>query len=120
MTTEFKYPFQIDSNGRTAATDEDGHIRELIEQVLFTAIGERVNRPTFGTNISQLVFAPNSEELAAATQLLVQGALQQWLANLILVKSVDVQSEDSTLTVTVQYIVRRNQRQQEATFVRSI
>ena len=117
---QFKYPFQVDNRGHTAITDEEQHIRQLIEQVLFTALGERVNRPTFGSSINQLVFAPNSEELAAATQMLVQGSLQQWLGNLILVKSVDVQSVDSTLTVTVQYIVRRNQQPQEAKFTRAI
>jgi phage baseplate assembly protein W len=117
---QFRYPFQIDSRGRTAVTDDEGHIRELIEQVLFTALGERVNRPRFGSSINQLVFAPNSSELTAATQLLVQGALQQWLGNLIIVKSVNVQSDDSTLTVTVQYILRRNQQAKETTFTKAI
>ncbi len=117
---QFKYPFQADTRGRTAITDEEDHIRQLIEQVLFTSLGERVNRPTFGSNINQLVFAPNSEELAAATQLLVQGALQQWLGTLIMVKSVNVQNSDSTLTVTVQYIIRRNQQPRETTFTRTL
>jgi phage baseplate assembly protein W len=117
---QFKYPFQIDTRGRTAVTSEEGHIRELIEQVLFTSMGERVNRPTFGSNIYQLIFAPNSEELAATTQLLVQGALQQWLGALILVKSVTVQCDDSTLTVTVQYIIRRNQQSKETVFTRTV
>jgi phage baseplate assembly protein W len=113
---QFRYPFQVDSRGRPAVTSQEEHIRQLIEQVLFTSLGERVNRPTFGSSIQQLVFAPNSEELAAATQLLVQGALQQWLGDLILVKSVTVQSEDSTLTVIVQYVIRRNQQPQQTTF----
>ena len=67
----------------------DDHIRDLIEQVLFTAPGERVNRPNFGSGLLQLVFAPNSDELAAATQFLVQGALQQWLGDLIQVEGVE-------------------------------
>ena len=49
--------------------------------MLFTAPGERVNRPDFGSGLLQLVFAPNSDELAGATQFLVQGALQQWLGD---------------------------------------
>ena len=112
------FPFGFDSRGRTAATDTDDHIRDLIEQVLFTAPGERVNRPTFGSGLLQMVFAPNSPELAAATQFLVQGALQQWLGDVIQVDGVTVQSEDSTLTVTIAYTVRRNQRQQVAQFQR--
>jgi phage baseplate assembly protein W len=117
---QFNYPFQIDTSGRTATTNEEEHIRQLIEQVLFTSIGERVNRPTFGSNINQLVFAPNSQGLSATTQMLVQGALQQWLGTLIVVKSVNVQSNDSTLTVTVQYTIRRNQQQKETIFTRAL
>ena len=117
---QFKYPFQADSRGRTAMATEEEHINHLIEQVLFTSIGERVNRPTFGSNINQLVFSPNSEGLLATTQLLVQGALQQWLGSLIMVRSVSVQSRDSTLIVTIQYIIRRNQQQRETTFTRTL
>ena len=82
------FPFHFDTRGRTAQTDDDDHIRDLIDQVLFTAPGERVNRPTFGSGLMQLVFAPNSDELAATTQFLVQGALQQWLGDLIVVEAV--------------------------------
>src|SRR5439155_14655157 len=110
-------PYRFDTRGRTATTDEqDQHIRELIEQVLFTAPGERVNRPTFGSGLLQLVFAPNSDALATATQQLVQGALQQWLGDLIQVKAVDVQSEDAELRVTVTYVVRQTQERQVAEF----
>jgi phage baseplate assembly protein W len=105
--------------GRTAETDDAEHIRDLIEQVLFTSPGERVNRPTFGSGLMQLVFAPNSDTLAAATQLAVQGALQQWLGDLIVVESVQVENVDSTLKVQVQYIVRRTQERQAAAFQRN-
>ena len=115
---QIDYPFHFDSRGRTAQTSEEEHIRDLIEQVLFTSPGERVNRPTFGSGILQLLFAPNSDALAAATQFTVQGALQQWLGDLIQVESVEVASEDSTLRVLVQYTVRRTQQQQLAQFTR--
>ncbi len=117
---QIDYPLHFDTHGRTARTTDDDHIRDLIEQVLFTAPGERVNRPTFGTGLMQLVFAPNSDELATATQFLVQGALQQWLGDLIQVEAVQVASQESTLTVTVQYRVRRNQQRQTAQFSRGI
>src|SRR5512132_498554 len=112
------YPYQIGTNGRTGLTDEDDHIRDLIEQVLFTSPGERVNRPTFGSGLLQLVFAPNSSEVATATQFLVQGALQQWLNDVIQVEAVEVQSDDATLRVMVQWIVRRDQQRQVAQFTR--
>lgn len=115
---QIDYPFHFDGRGRTAQTRSEDHIRDLIEQVLFTSPGERVNRPTFGSGVMQLLFAPNSDALASATQLTVQGALQQWLGDLILVESVDVENEDATLRVRVQYVVRRTQERQTAEFVR--
>lgn len=114
------YPYHFDPGGRTAATGDDGHIRDLIEQVLFTSPGERVNRPTFGSGLNQLVFAPNSPELAAATQFLVQSSLQQWLGDLIQVEAVLVDSTDSTLEVSVQYVVRSSQQRQTAQFARPV
>jgi uncharacterized protein len=115
---QLDYPFSFDNRGHTTETDDDDHIRDMIEQVLFTTPGERVNRPTFGSGVLQLAFAPNSDALAAATQLTVQGALQQWLGDLIQVQSVDVLNDESTLQVIVQYTIRRTQQQQVAQFVR--
>ena len=117
---QIDFPFAFDSRGRTAQTTEDDHIRDLIEQVLFTAPGERVNRPTFGSGLLQMVFTANSDELATATQFLVQGALQQWLGDLIQVEAVAVSSDDSTLRVAVQYLVRRSQQRQTANFSREV
>lgn len=117
---QIDYPFHIDGRGRSADTDQDDHIRDLIEQVLFTTPGERVNRPAFGSGLMQLVFAPNSDELATATQFMVQGALQQYLSDLIQVQSVKVESEAATLQVTVEYIVLRNQQKQVARFSREV
>ena len=113
------YPYHFDTRGRTAQTEDATHIRDLIEQVLFTAPGERVNRPTFGSGLMQLVFAPNSDTLAATTQFLVQGALQQWLGDLIAVESVHVDAQDGTLRVVIQYVVRRTQARQTAQFSRA-
>jgi phage baseplate assembly protein W len=117
---DFNFPFAVDGRGRTARSVGDEHIRDLIEQVLFTSPGERVNRPTFGTGLMQLVFAPNSDELATAVQFLVQGALQQWLGDLIQVDSADVRVRDAAIDVTVVYQVRRTGEQQTTTFTRAL
>ena len=110
------YPFHFDSRGRTAETDYADHIRDLVEQVLFTSPGERVNRPNFGSGLRQMVFAPASDELAAATQLLVQGALQEWLGNLIQVEAVSVVADEASLRVRVVYTIRRTQSRAVAEF----
>src|SRR5918912_3035116 len=99
------FPFHFDSRGRTGDASDDDHIHDMIEQLLFTSPGERVNRPDFGTGLLQMVFAPNSPELAAALQFTVQAALQQWLGDVIHVQALDVTSEDSTLQVELKYVV---------------
>ncbi len=117
---EIGYPFRINGRGHVNTVSEDEHIRQLIEQVLFTAPGERVNRPNFGSGIMQLVFAPNSEELAAATQFLVHGSLQQWLGEAIQVESVEVENNDALLEVTVTYTPQRTKTRQVARFSREV
>ncbi len=111
-------PFHFDGSGRSARCSDDDHIRDLIEAVLFTAPGERVNRPDFGSGLMQLVFEPASAELTATTRMLVESALQQWLGDLIQVEALQVEVQDSALLITVQYVVRRTQQRQVAQFQR--
>ena len=112
------FPFHFDSRGRTASTDDDDHIRDMIEQLLFTSPGERVNRPDFGSGLMQMVFAPNSPELAAALQFTLQAALDRWLGDLIEVRTLEVTSEDARLTVDLSYVVRKSGATRNETFTR--
>jgi phage baseplate assembly protein W len=116
--TNVDFPFQFDSRGRTAATDDDDHVRDMIEQLLFTNAGERVNRPDFGSGLLQLIFAPNSPEMAAALQFTLQAALQQWLGDLIQIQALEVESEDSSLRVGLDYVVLRTAEQRSVVLVR--
>lgn len=110
------FPLRFDGRGRSAETDYDDHIRDLIHQVLFTSPGERVNRPDFGCGLKQLVFMPNSDVLATTTQFLVQGALQRWLEAYIQVEQVEVRAEEEKLFVTVVYKKRSNSERRKDTF----
>jgi phage baseplate assembly protein W len=111
------FPYGFDSTGHTAQADLASHIRDMVEQILLTSPGERVNRPTFGSGTAQLVFAPNSDVLAAAQQQVIQAGLQQWLADLIRVQSVKVTANDATLLITVIYTIIQTQQQQTQQFV---
>jgi len=114
------FPYHVDGRGRTADTGADDHLRDLIEQVLFTAPGERVMRVDFGSGLLGLVFEPGGPELVATTQHLVQGALQFELGHLIAVDSVDVAQDEGALTVTVSYVALRTQERASASFSRSV
>lgn len=118
---QIAFPYRVDGRGRTAeAEHDDAHLRDMIEQVLFTVPGERVNRPDFGCNLLQLVFAPNSIELAATLQVLVQGSLQQWLGDLMRIDEVQVESVDATLSVQVRYTALRSQASHIASFTQKV
>jgi len=112
-----KYPYRFDSSGRTAQTDLPGHISDMIEQILLTSPGERVNQPTFGCGTAQLVFAPNSDSLAAAQQQVIQASLQRDLSDLIKVNRVDVSAQESTLLITVTYTIIQSQQELTQQFV---
>jgi phage baseplate assembly protein W len=114
------YPYHVDGRGGTALTDEADYVRDLIEQVLFTAPGERVNRPDFGSGLLQLVFAPNSDALGGAIEASLQAALQRWLADYVAIEGVEVASEDATLTVKVRYQIRRTRERAVAEFRRTV
>jgi phage baseplate assembly protein W len=118
MHVDFAY--HIDGRGRTAEPSNDEYVRDLIEQVLFTSPGERLNRPDFGTGLMQLVFGPNSDELAATIQLLVRGALQQWLGDLIRVDGVIAESQDAALVIEVRYTLLLSQTSATVRLVRPV
>lgn len=120
MSSYVAFPYRTDGRGRTHEAAREAWLHGLIEQLLFTLPGERVNRPDFGCGLMQLVFAPNSPELAVTVQALVQASLQQWLGQLLRIDEVAASSEDATLTVAVRYTVLETQQAGQAQFTRSL
>jgi phage baseplate assembly protein W len=117
MSDFLDFPFDFDGGGRTAGTDPDDHVRDMIYQLLFTNPGERVDLPDFGCGLLQMVFRPNSATLAAATQLLVQGSLQHWLGDVIAVEQLEVTNVDERLEIVLVYIRRDTGQQVQVQFV---
>jgi uncharacterized protein len=103
---DIAYPFAFDVTGHVATSRYPDHVRQMIEQLLLTNPGERVNRPDFGAGLGQHVFAPNSPELAAAVELTLQSALARWLGDVIEVRALEVTAVDATLGVRVEYLLR--------------
>ena len=114
------FPYGMDDRGRTAEGGLEAHIHGLLEQVLFTSPGERVNRPDFGSGLQQMVFAANDDALAAAVQRLVHGALLRWVGDRIQVNGVTVTGQESRLVVEIQYLIIQQQRAVTTTFVQEL
>lgn len=112
------HPVRVDDAGRTARTSREEHVRDLVHQVLFTAPGERVNRPDFGCGLGRLLWMPNADVLAVATQFLVHGALQRWLGDLIEVRDVRIDNTDSRLTIDVAYVLLETSTAHRERFVK--
>ncbi|HKS25017.1 MAG TPA: GPW/gp25 family protein [Thermoanaerobaculia bacterium] len=113
------FPFAFDNRGRTAECGDAEHVREMLEQLLFTNPGERVNRPDFGSGLMQLVFAPNSVELAATLQFTMRAAIQQWLGDVLDLLALEVTPEDAVLRILIRYALRSTGEVRDETFERS-
>lgn len=114
------FPLHFESRGRTASADENEHVRDMLEQLIFTSPGERVNRPDFGSGVLQMVFAPNSPELAATAQFTLQAAIQRWLGDVIEVTNLEVRATDSRLEIEIDYLIRRTGEKQTAVLTRNV
>jgi uncharacterized protein len=118
MTTieNVTFPYQLGSDGRTSTAGYDDHIAQMLEQLLFTRAGERVNQPELGCGVADDLFGPNSPELAAALNVTIAASIQRWLGDVISIASLDVTAQDSTLMVTLDYVVLGTGQQGSATF----
>ena len=115
---QIDYPWSYDARGRTAETSYDEHVRDMLELLIFSDPGERVNRPGYGCGLRQLVFATNSPELAAALQFTMQAAIQRELGSVLALEALEVSSEESALRVLVEYVVLRSGVRETALFER--
>jgi len=115
---DYAFPFQIDAaSQQTARAGYPAHVDQMVRQLLLTSPGERVNLPQFGCGLRSLVFAPDSDALAATVKLRVIQGLNQWLAGVVTVADVTVggPGEPGTLEVTVTYTLVETQTSQAVT-----
>src|ERR1044071_1613700 len=107
---DYAFPFRIDASSRQAAQSAyPQHVGEMIRQLLLTSPGERADLPEFGCGLRQLLFAPHSSALDATTKLVVQQALNRWLAGQSEVKDIVVSpAEDgdtAQLHIRIEYVL---------------
>ena len=120
---DYAFPFRIDTaSQQTAQSGYAAHVDQMIRQLLLTDPGERVDLPQFGCGLRSLVFAPNSDALAATVKLRVIQGLTQWLAGIVNVAEVTTGAapggpplDPGTLQVTVMYTLVETQTNQTVT-----
>ena len=114
------YPFHVGNKGSIAVADADKHLRDGIEQVLFTNPGERVNLPEFGCGIRSFIFAGNSDVLAATMQFTVTQNLERWMGDVIKVDQVNVKNIEETLYIEIIFTKKENRERMKAEFSEKI
>jgi phage baseplate assembly protein W len=98
------FPLIVGPDGYAVTTaSRQTAAEQLIEELLFTDAGERLNQPALGCGLIDLVFDSLTDELKAATQFQVSSRLQAWLADVIQVVSVVVEAAAPELEITVVY-----------------
>lgn len=100
------FPYQIDATGRTMTVGATRHVADLVELVVLTEPGERVNLPNFGAGVQSLVFGALGGQLIANTEGMIAGALTQWLDSYIVNQNVSVSAETAKLIIRITYEVR--------------
>lgn len=120
MSMQIAFPWGVGERGRTAEAAYADHVRQMVEQVLFTVPGERVELPDFGCLLADLVFEPTGPEQALAVQSSASGALGRWLGDVISVTDLTATSHDSTLEVTVRYRLLATGEDRTEAFVQEV
>ena len=102
-----RFPLAIDGSGGRLREehDYDAYVAQLVRQVILTNLGERVNRPDFGSQVRAMLFAPNNPAAATYGRALVYQALTRWLDRVITVENVTASAVEETLSLTVEYVV---------------
>ena len=106
------FPFGPAATGRAASVEDgdDAHIRQMLELVVMTMPGGRVMLPTFGSPVTQMLFAPVDAAVAHALQASLAATIGLWMGALIDLRNltVDFVDDDAALEIQITYEVRRS------------
>jgi phage baseplate assembly protein W len=112
-----KFPFSVGADGpKTSSRSE--HVREQIEQVLFTDVKERVFRPEFGVGVRRLVFEPNNAALRNITLKRLNASLAEALHGEVDPRTleINVSNEDEKLIIHISYVLAAINKQESHAF----
>jgi phage baseplate assembly protein W len=128
MANEFlgrgwRFPIIPDATGSLGWCEGQPNVEQSLRVLLLTALGERVMRPTFGTEAPRLVFAPGSEQYLRLLEQSIRAAVRDFEPRVDLL---DVRAEpgvaepgtmpeagsagreEARVTVSISYKVRRS------------
>lgn len=103
------FPYAVSASGRSAAVGygSDAHVRQMLELLVLTLIGERVMRPELGSPVPQMLFRAGEGAVATALSATLHATISQWLGHLVEVHELTVEFIDAeaALEVQIEYVV---------------
>ncbi len=111
MTSRAAFPYALTPAGPTALAEGERALAEMLAQIVLVGMGERVNRPDFGTPLRDMVFENSSAEVNAAYSALIQGAIRQWSQGWFELISLEIKPQDECVNVHVTYADARTRSQ---------
>ena len=105
------FPPHLDASGQWASSVGAQNVRESIQILLLTRLGERLMYPSYGSSLPTYLFAPNNPATRKSVEDEITRALQQWEPRVKL-DSVSVAPDPSdaqAAIATVQYRLVANQ-----------
>jgi phage baseplate assembly protein W len=114
------FPLRITADG-AATVGRAQHVRQLVEQVLFTTPPERVFRPEFGAGAKALVFEPNASVLSEIVRKRLTASLTEALRGEVDARTLRVEvapdpDHGERLMVAVAYQLAAIGRREQLTF----
>jgi hypothetical protein len=108
MGSGWSFPPKLNSRGGIALVSNEEKVAQAIHVILSTPIGQRVMRPTFGSRLHELIFAPANPETFGLAEMYVQDALNFWEPRIELLEVSAGSDEDQPgmLLIRIRYLIK--------------
>lgn len=98
------FPFRVGVDGRmTTVKTLDEHVRDELVQLLLTNQGERPFLVDFGGGVRRLVFEAADDATGAVAKATITQAINTWLGHRVILEYINVEVENSTISVDIKY-----------------
>ena len=108
----------LKADGRIETVDGEASVRQAILMLLSTRPGERLMRPGYGCDLSQLVFSVNDDTTAGLAAHYVRRAIEAWEPRVEIVDLVASRDPEAPeqLVVDISYRVKATRRRADLGF----
>jgi hypothetical protein len=102
-----RFPVSVNLNGGVSSSQLEENVRQSIFIILGTAPGERINRPYFGCQIHDLMFAPNNDLTSARAEIYCEEAIYKFEPRIekVTCKATRNSDEPNRLDIRIEYVI---------------